>query len=60
MNSEFFVDDIVATAAAIHMATLLFHMPMTMPAYTLEELENRAKTLCQIIASGLQKQEKLS
>ena len=34
-NSEFFVDDIAGTAVAIHMATLLFHMPMTMPVYTL-------------------------
>lgn len=59
-KSEFFVDDIASSAVAIHMATLLFHMPMMMPTYTLKELEDRAKTLCQIIVSGLQQKEKSS
>jgi len=59
-KSEFFVDDIARSAVAIHMATLLFHMPMMMPVYTLEELEDRAKTLCLIIVNGLQQKDKIT
>ena len=58
-KSEFFIDDIAGSAVAIHMATLLFHMPMMMPMYTLKELEDRAKTLCQIIVNGLQQKDKV-
>jgi len=49
------VDDVEATATAIHMATLVFNMPMMMPHYSLAELEKRAITLCSMIVAGLKK-----
>ncbi|PHS70595.1 MAG: hypothetical protein COB23_02655 [Methylophaga sp.] len=53
-KDEFIVNDVPASAEAIHMATLTFRLPMMMPRYTLVELEKGARTLCQMIAMGLQ------
>lgn len=52
-KNEFVVDDVVASAAAIHMAILTFHLPMMMPRYTFEELERGARILCQTLVFGL-------
>ena len=54
-SGDFIIDDIDATADSIHMATMIFNIPMMMPHHTLEELESRAKMLCKIIAAGLRK-----
>ncbi len=55
-KGEFKVDDVAASAEAIHMAMLTFHLPMMMPRYTLKELESGATTLCKMIVVGLQPQ----
>ena len=54
-SGDFIIEDIKAVAESIQMATLIFNMPTMMPHYSLEELELRAKTLCMLLASGLQK-----
>lgn len=54
-NQEFQIEDPVAIAAAIHVALISFQYPPMMAQYSLEELENNARTLCQLLVTGLRK-----
>ena len=54
-SDEFAVDNVEATAAAIHMGLIAFQYPPFMARFSLEEMEANAKKICQLIVTGLQK-----
>ena len=54
-TGEFNVDDITKTADAIHMSLIIFNVPSFMSLYSLEEFKEKAKSVIELIVTGLEK-----
>lgn len=54
-TGEFAVDDIDVTASSIHVALVLFDVPTFMGLYTLQQFEEKAKAVIQLIIKGIEK-----
>ncbi len=54
-TGEFNVDDITKTADAIHMSLIIFNVPSFMSLYSLEEFKEKAKSVIELIVTGLKK-----
>ncbi|MCZ6527069.1 MAG: TetR/AcrR family transcriptional regulator [Gammaproteobacteria bacterium] len=54
-TGEFAVDDINVTASSIHVALILFDVPTYMGLYPLQQFEEKAKAVVQLIIKGIKK-----
>ncbi len=52
-TGEFDVDDVIDTAAAMHAMLVTFDVPMFMHLYSREEYQEKAKSVAQLLLSGL-------
>lgn len=59
-TGEFNVDDITKTADAIHMSLIIFNVPSFMSLYSLEEFKEKAKSVIELIVTGLKKSNQVS
>jgi len=59
-TGEFNVDDITKTADAIHMSLIIFNVPSFMSLYSLEEFKEKAKSVIELIITGLEKSNQAS
>lgn len=59
-TGEFNVDDITKTADAIHMSLIIFNVPSFMSLYSLEEFKEKAKSVIELIVTGLEKSNQVS
>ncbi len=59
-TGEFNVDDITKTADAIHMSLIIFNVPSFMSLYSLEEFKEKAKSVIELIVTGLEKSNQAS
>jgi len=59
-KGEFNVDDITKTADAIHMSLINFNVPSFMSLYSLEEFKEKAKSVIELIITGLEKSNQAS
>ena len=59
-TGEFNVDDITKTADAIHMSLIIFNVPSFMSLYSLEEFKEKAKSIIELIVTGLEKSNQAS
>ena len=56
-TGEFDIDDIIATARTIHMSLIIFNVPSFMSLYSLEQFEEKAISIVELLVSGLAKSE---
>lgn len=59
-TGEFNVDDITKTADAIHMSLIIFNVPSFMSLYSLEEFKEKARSVIELIITGLEKSNQAS
>lgn len=52
-SGEFDVADVVATARSVHASLVLFEVPIFMGLYTLEQFEDMARNLVELLIRGL-------
>jgi len=56
-TGEFNIDDIIATARTVHMSLIIFNVPSFMSLYSLEQFEEKAILIVELLVSGLAKPE---
>ena len=54
-TGEFDVQDVIASARAVHSALVVFGVPLFMSLYTLEEFRNKARDVMALVLNGLKK-----
>ena len=54
-TGEFDVPDVIATAQAVHATLVLFDVPLFMSLYPLQEFEEKAKGVVNLLIKGLKK-----
>jgi len=54
-TGEFDIKDVIATAQAVHATLVLFDVPLFMSLYPLQEFEEKAKTVVNLLLHGLKK-----
>jgi len=59
-TGEFAIDDITNTASTIYMSLVVFNVPIFMSLFSLEEFKEKAKSIIELIVTGLAKPDQTS
>jgi len=59
-TGEFAIDDITNTASTIYMSLVVFNVPIFMSLFSLEEFKKKARSIIELIVTGLAKPDQVS